>query len=358
MISLSAKQPLFLQFKRNVLEELKKRNLKEGDKIPSENEFRRDFDISIRTVRRALLELEKDGVLVRCQGRGTFLKKLKPEKTASKIVGMLFSSMDIITRPSIADYLNGIEKSCEELNLRCRMYPVGRRFGDNGNLESLDRIVPLSDINGAVILSPLKREDILLLRKQNTAFVAVHKYHGFNVKVAATDYSEVASLAVNHLAGMGHKKIAFITGYSNPGNEAAVLVNDNLAEKASELAAELNISIDIKFSDHTEQSGYTAAMEVLNSGNPPTALFAIDESLTRGAANAIFDKELKIPEDVALLGSGNLRFSSINIPSRENGRNAIAMLNEIISGKQPEKCVVITHPELIVRSSTNFIRKK
>jgi LacI family transcriptional regulator len=354
------KEPLFVQFKRTVLEELKKLKLKSGDKIPSENEFCRKSEVSIRTVRRTLLELEKDGVLVRHQGRGTFLRSLDAAQKdlSNKVVGVLFSGMNLLTRPATAEYLKGVEDSCNELNLRCRMYPVGRRFGKKmEDLEPLDKIIPLDEINGLVILSPIKKDDIVLLRKRDTAFVAVHKYKGFNVKVAATDFKDVADLALTHLIDMGHRKISLISGYANPGGEAARLVNDDLVERASELATESGVEVDINFSDHSETSGYQIAIDSLSSAEPPTAFFTIDESLTRGAANAIFDKGLRIPQDVALLGCGNPRFSSVNTPSLENGRNAVALLNEIISGRQPHKNIIMTKPELHVRQSTDYKRE-
>ncbi|MFA7231287.1 MAG: GntR family transcriptional regulator, partial [Victivallaceae bacterium] len=72
MINLIEKNtgPLFQQMKEQILNVIKESGLKPGDKILSENQFCVASDVSIRTVRRALAELEKDGVIVRRQGKG------------------------------------------------------------------------------------------------------------------------------------------------------------------------------------------------------------------------------------------------------------------------------------------------
>ena len=100
--------PLFLQVKENILEMLKTMNLKSGDKIPSENDFRNKSNVSIRTIRRALEELERDGVIIRRQGRGSFLLDInaKEEATTAGTIGVLFSDMNYVVRPVFSRLLH------------------------------------------------------------------------------------------------------------------------------------------------------------------------------------------------------------------------------------------------------------
>ncbi|SEF84985.1 transcriptional regulator, GntR family [Caloramator fervidus] len=65
--------PLYIQVKNQIMEEIKKGNLKIGDKLPTERELARLLNTSRNTISSAYNLLEKEGVLVSYQGRGTFV---------------------------------------------------------------------------------------------------------------------------------------------------------------------------------------------------------------------------------------------------------------------------------------------
>lgn len=69
--------PLYFQLKRLLLELIDNEELKPGERIPSERELSRQFGISRMTVRQALAELVHESVLLRRQGRGTFVADRK-----------------------------------------------------------------------------------------------------------------------------------------------------------------------------------------------------------------------------------------------------------------------------------------
>jgi len=72
--------PLYYQFKVILREEIENRKWKVDEKIPTEKEFADLYHISITTVRQALNALTIEGVLVRQQGKGTFIANPKIEK--------------------------------------------------------------------------------------------------------------------------------------------------------------------------------------------------------------------------------------------------------------------------------------
>lgn len=71
--------PLYLQLKEILHTEIRAGTWKPGDRIPSEEAIRERFSVSRATVRQAITELEMEGLLVRHQGRGTFVCKPKIE---------------------------------------------------------------------------------------------------------------------------------------------------------------------------------------------------------------------------------------------------------------------------------------
>lgn len=68
-----APAPLYLQIKNQLLDNISAGVYGKGQKIPTENELAQNFSVSRITIRKALKELEEDGLLVRYQGRGTFV---------------------------------------------------------------------------------------------------------------------------------------------------------------------------------------------------------------------------------------------------------------------------------------------
>ena len=69
--------PLYYQLKEIILGEIKKGTWKVGERIPTEIDFVDQYKISRATVRQAVLELVRDGILVRDKGKGTFVSAPK-----------------------------------------------------------------------------------------------------------------------------------------------------------------------------------------------------------------------------------------------------------------------------------------
>lgn len=78
IISTSNKNPLFLQIKEQVKQQIFSGDLKEGDALPSMRALAKDLKVSVITTKRAYEELEKEGFLVSTVGKGTFVAGQQP----------------------------------------------------------------------------------------------------------------------------------------------------------------------------------------------------------------------------------------------------------------------------------------
>ena len=117
----------------------------------------------------------------------------------------------------------------------------------------------------------------------------------------------------------------------------------------------------------TRQRGAEAMRQLLNLKPRPDGVFCFNDPMAMGAMNYALDQGVRIPEDIAVIGCGNLHYddalsvplSSINQHSRrigqEAGRIALAILNSKLPPK-PES--VVLQPELIVRRSTQRARTR
>ena len=106
--------PLYKQVSEILYNKIESQEWRENEKIPSEAMLMEEFDVSRITVRKAISELTESGLLVRSQGRGTFVASAKNIITAQGDVGFTRSCQ-----------LAG--KKAENIVLECRMeYPTAK----------------------------------------------------------------------------------------------------------------------------------------------------------------------------------------------------------------------------------------
>lgn len=85
MLNTNAPTPLYEQIKSIVKKDISEGNYKIGEKLPSEVKFAQMYGVSVITTRKALFELEQEGIVDRKQGKGTFVKEKKITKRMTSI---------------------------------------------------------------------------------------------------------------------------------------------------------------------------------------------------------------------------------------------------------------------------------
>ena len=110
----------------------------------------------------------------------------------------------------------------------------------------------------------------------------------------------------------------------------------------------------------TERDGFEATRDWLGEGDLPSAIFAANDPAAIGAMSAITEAGLRIPEDIALVGGGNIHYGDmLRVPlttvawsKPEMGHAAARLLIDLVEGKRgTREQHVIVEPELIVRAS-------
>ncbi len=166
-----------------------------------------------------------------------------------------------------------------------------------------------------------------------------------------------AEQLMDHLLGLGHRRIGFINGVARP-NLAQTRLDIYLEKiKTSGLAecAEL-----IRCCGHHVEDGYQEARALLDLPNPPTAIWAINDLLATGALRAIHERGLRMPEEVALAGFDNIAFAqqlyppltTVQMPARELGGRAAEILFERMENPDLPPMQEMLPTRLIVRQST------
>ena len=120
--------PLYLQLKNTIKGLIESGEIQKGEKIPSEHELCKKYDVSRITVRNALAELEDEGYLIKKQGKGTFATKPKLFRPLEDSVGFSESCRNA-----------GMESS--SIVLKREVLPLDERMKDILKLSDRDQVL-------------------------------------------------------------------------------------------------------------------------------------------------------------------------------------------------------------------------
>jgi len=202
----------------------------------------------------------------------------------------------------------------------------------------------------------------LRLDRQGVPFVLIDReLPGLSANFVGIDDETAGRIATVHLIEQGCTTIAHIRGRENSTGikrfegyrralkDAGLLYSDSLVVARSQ--------VDI----NSERMGAEAMRFLLKHDPMPDGVFAHNDPLAFGAMEAILDAGLRIPEDIAVIGCGNLHYdsllkvplSSIDQNSRGIGeRCAEILLNALESKTKPALKSIILEPSLAPRASS------
>jgi LacI family transcriptional regulator len=184
---------------------------------------------------------------------------------------------------------------------------------------------------------------------------------GLSANFVGVDDESVGRFATKHLIDIGCKRIAHICGPEiSPGIRRMDGYKRALAQAGMKVMDDYIVTQQ-KGDVGTKQGGAEAMRQLLNLDPRPDGLFCFNDPLAMGAMNYALDHGVRIPQDLAVVGCGNLHYddslrvplSSIDQHSRRIGEEAARIALRILNSKAPPKPeTVVMQPELIVREST------
>jgi LacI family transcriptional regulator len=180
------------------------------------------------------------------------------------------------------------------------------------------------------------------------------------------DDKAAGRIATEHLIDIGCRRIAHIRGRDNStGLHRFEGYLKALADRGIEFNEALVVHRSIVDNESQEQ-GSQAMQLLLDSQERPDGVFCYNDPVAIGAMRTIFAAGLRIPEDIALIGCGNLHFddflrvglSSVNQHSQQIGERAGELVLSLLDSKERGRPrSYILDPELVVRDSTRRLNK-
>jgi DNA-binding LacI/PurR family transcriptional regulator len=166
-------------------------------------------------------------------------------------------------------------------------------------------------------------------------------------------------MATKHLVELGHTRIAYISDpLESPFRFTSSLHRYQGYRQALDEAGILFRPEYHRWAEHGEEQARDMARHLLDLAEPPTAIFAASDTQAIGAMEAIRERGLRIPQDVALVGYDDIEVSrylgltTIRQPFFETGVKGVEVLLQAIDHPPSEPLHIELPIELICRRST------
>ena len=276
-------------------------------------------------------------------------RSLRNQRT--NVVGVLVADFE----PFSTEVLKGAADAIRGSGFELVAYSAGGRVDEHVGWERryLSRLMGTL-VDGAVLVTPTVTDV-----DSDGPVVAIDPHTGSTTIPTVTAHNlQGAHAGVRHLLDLGHTRIAMVTGrvdlvsaqlreqgFRDALGEAGVAVDESLVVPG---AFEADVARD-------------AAQQLLGRPDRPTAVFAASDQMALAVLEVARDLGIDVPSELSLVGFDNIPESALSEPPlttveqpiREMGRHAVALLIDLIEGREPTDLHHTLGTDLVLRRSTS-----
>jgi LacI family transcriptional regulator len=265
-----------------------------------------------------------------------------------------------IRNPFFPDILDGITDWLGDSDYQVLLGP-----GCNGEEAEARVTQAMIDrgMDGMILIAPVSPRSHLehVASLVPTVVVGRHGHSTVYDTVADDDFAG-AGLIVEHLASLGHRRIAHIEHLEKDPTLLAEMPNAIRADgyRHAMRAQGLGDEIDVVSTSYTQEGGYLGAQQLLARPQRPTAIFAGADIVAMGVLEALAEAGVKVPRHISVAGYDNTTFAafgpisitSVDQAGHQIGANAARLLIDRISDRSRRTTQVRLSPTLVPRRST------
>jgi GntR family transcriptional regulator of arabinose operon len=339
-------KPKYKRLKENLLQDFALGGFQSGRPIPSENELTRTTGLARSTIRQALAELEREGIIRKIRGKGTFLNGEREKKalTQKKNFALIIPEID---RGDLYPLLiKGFEEVATENHFQVMVCNTNMDVHKQGNfiLQMIDQ-----NIAGVAMVTtgfaPTPPSHVRQLQHNHIPVVLCHR----NVPETAAPClslprEQVGRIAAQAFIEKGHRRIAFFSVRKYSLVEAYERgLRETLGQHGLTLSDTNLFYGTIPTDPNRLPLAREALLRMINSPDRPTGIFCSDDMEAEMVYLLLNDLGVKVPEEISLMGFGpNYRSSplrskltSVTVNEYELGKQAAHLLFNMRSGRAP-----------------------
>jgi LacI family transcriptional regulator len=325
--------------------------------------------VSIKTVSRVVNNEPnvRDSTRERVEDAIVMLK-YRPDQSArnlashrTHLIGLVYDDPAAYELPSsgyIIRMQHGALKACRSALSELLIHPCDFRKKKVG--VELKSLIEETRPAGIIVAAPLSNmpKIVRAIEATGTPFVRISpgKTNGKQLSVSTND-REVCAEMTRYLAGLGHKRIAFITGDPNHAAVANRFLGyqDGLDESGLEFSEQL-----VAAGDNSFGSGEACAEKLLKRKNRPTAIFAANDDMAAGVLRTANRLGIDVPgqlsvtgfDDITLARQVDPALTTIRQPLARMAERAAEMLINSNGGSEVAKGTEVVPATIKIREST------
>jgi len=264
-----------------------------------------------------------------------------------------------IHNPFYSGVVQGIENIAHDNGYRILL---GETQDNQDRLDRYTAMIASRGADGLILLGSLLpsvvRDSLAEGRDSSIPLVlACERFDGLKSPTVEIDNVAASRLAIEHLLEQGHRRIATITGPARNNLTVDRLLGYRDALKAASIRFDRKLVVE---GDFSIKSGYDAMTHLLTLDKRPTAVFCANDEMAIGVQKALWDADVAIPDEIAVVGFDNLRFAQYAVPSLttimqptvEIGETAMKLMIGVLTAHIAAGERVVVPHQLVVRAST------
>lgn len=321
----------------------------------------RDAGVSTATVSRVLSAPERVAEATRTRVLASVERLGYAPNVAAKSLRTLRTGKILVTVPDIsnpffAQVIRGVEEAATDAGYAVLL---GDTRHEAAREEQYATLLRRREADGIIFLGhrlPPALAELVATQGARAPIVNGCEFSPeLGVASAHIDNARAAADAMQHLYGLGHRRVGVITGPL-----ASPLSRDRLSGVQAAAARFGRWSLSVAQGDFSIESGLAQALALLDADPAPTAIFCFSDEMAMGALEAFRRRGLSCPGDISLVGFDDIRYArhldppltTVSQPKEAIGHEVVRLLLDILADRVATiRHVTLAH-ELVVRSST------
>jgi LacI family transcriptional regulator len=282
--------------------------------LPGERALAETLHVSRNTLRAAIAQLGKEGVIEACHPIGTRIVQRPsrlPKPAATRTIGLLSPAPIDLFRPNVALIVDQLRAQLAEIGFRLRAHH-GDRYFSTGAVRALPRLVREHAHDCWLLVLASEETKRWFFESGIPCVVSGSCMPGIDLPSVDLDYRALCRHAVGQITAAGHRRLAFLCEKSD---RAGIFECQQGFREGLDQAAAHGITGRIMTHPGTPAGLLQALDRLRNESDPPTALLMSNPNHFLFAQTRLLRLGLKVPEDVSLVCADDDPFLSFVHPA-------------------------------------------
>lgn len=282
-------------------------------------------------------------------------KNLK--KSTSKKKG----TIAIVNWVSEAEELNDIYYMSIRLSAESKAQALGYNFI---RVYNQDELINHDKLSGILAIGKYSQHQVDHFLEKNLPLCFVDFKPQQDIDCVLVNFKNAVKQNIDYLIDQGHSRIGFIGGEESFSDGTGNWIDPREKTAREYLKRKRLYKADYfyigAFRVEDGKKNMLKALDNLSEEERPTAFLAANDAIAIGCLKALYEKNIKVPEDISLIGFNDIStakyitpsLTTVKVYTEEMGSSGIQLLHERIQDERQGAKTVITSTKLIIREST------